>query len=299
MSLAYYNRQCLINSRTPEEALLKTASHFDCQADAALNSTKACDIIVKQREAERDKCIRELRRKLIASFKMERKLAKTRSRKDTKDANVRSHFKQTLDEWSHGGDKDAETKQILEELVAEAKDPDAVAEPESASDDDDGQTKGKGKKATKVKPVKKGKAEPEEENMDDTEMEWAHRENAHELRALAKELGGRVRSLRFFQCVRSFQEDISLLHDCPKCGRPRLTREEVSILSSCGHVGCKSCVLNCATNESCVQQINGLCKVPASSLFVVPADTLGQDKDADAQGRHWGQKLEDIVALIL
>ncbi|CAG8701599.1 10661_t:CDS:2, partial [Acaulospora colombiana] len=161
------------------------------------------------------------------------------------------------------------------------------------------QPKGKGgKKTSKPKKKPSPKEEKEEDKMDDAELEWAHRERAHELRALAKELGGRIRSLRFFQCVRAFQGDANLRTTCPQCKRSNLLPNEVSILSSCGHVGCNACVTAAAANEACVQQASGECRVPASPLFVVPADTLGHDKKADADGRHWGQKLEDITELI-
>jgi hypothetical protein len=288
----------LNSCRTPEEALLKCASHFDCQTDDSLNSSVACDIIVQQREAERDKCIRELRRKLIRAFKTERKLRSSRHRKDTSG---KSHFQQTLDEWEHGGDKDKETKGILANLVQEAKDPAAVPESETPSEaEEEENTKGKGKGRKKsAKPEKTAsKKEVDEDKMDDAELEWAHRERAHELRALAKELGGRVRSLRFFQCVRAFQGNPKLHTTCPRCKRSNLLPKEVSILSSCGHVGCNACVAAAAANEACVQQASGECRVPASPLFVVRADSLGHDKKADADGRHWGQKLEDIAELI-
>jgi hypothetical protein len=274
--------------------LLKSASHFDCQVNAARNSTVACDIIVEQRQAERDKCRRELRRKLIRAFKREAQLKKTRE-----ETNSKSHFIQTLTEWEHGGDKDLETKEILAALVAEASRQDAEPDPESSSEEEETMNK-KGKKApskAKAKQSKKSTTDGDED-LKGADLEWAHREAAHELRALAKELGGRVRSLRFFQCVRSFQGDESLRSKCPRCGRSDLPPNEVSILSSCGHVGCFSCVSQCAASEACVQQSSGDCRVPASSLFVVPADSLGHDKNADSKGRHWGQKLEDIVALI-
>jgi hypothetical protein len=244
--------------------------------------------------------MRELRRKLIRGFKTERKLHGSRARKDS--GIKTSHFKQALAEWEHGGDKDSETKEILAQLVAEAEDPDAVIDPETSSDEEEPIINAKGKKAA-AKPKAKAKKAPskkreDEDDMDDADLEWAHREHAHELRALAKELGGRVRSLRFFQCVRAFQGNPNLLTTCPGCQRSGLLPAEVSILSSCGHVGCHACVAAASSSEACVQQASGDCKVPASSLFVVPADSLGQDKEADADGRHWGQKLEDIVSLI-
>lgn len=241
---------------------------------------------MNQRQEELDKCRHELRRKLIKAFNMERTL---RSSQIIKDAGGRSHFKQTLDEWEHGGDKDSETKEILASLVEEAQNPDAEVGSSSSSGDEP---------SAKINKLSKNPAKPAEDKMKDTDLAWAHREHAHELRALAKELGGRVRSLRFFQCVRAFQADENLLSECAGCGRTGLKMSEVSILSSCGHVGCHACVTKSAANEACVEQGSGGCKVPASSLFIVRADTLGHDRMADMKGKHWGQKLEDIVSLI-
>ncbi|KAG8830660.1 hypothetical protein FRC17_004520 [Serendipita sp. 399] len=279
--------KALGESKTPEEALLKSASHFDCQVDDVINSTKACDIIVGQRENERDVCKRELKRKLIRAFKMQRRLGST---KTSKDATGPSHFQQALDEWQRGGDKDQDTKEILTQLVEEARDPNAVEESESGSEEE---TVNLNKKA-----IKRPGTQKQGDDLDETDLAWEHRELAHELRALAKELGGRVRSLRFFQCVRAFQGEKGMLITCVSCGRSELPLEEISILSSCGHFGCHGCVAAAAANEACIQQALGGCKVPGSSLFIVRADSLGHDKKADSDGRHWGQKLEDIVSLI-
>ena len=211
---------------------------------------------------------------------------------------------------------------MLTSLVHDAKDPNLVAErlataPSKKSTllNARGGRKGKGKD----KPKGKGKKnpEPEEDEMEarsdedessepegekvpqtEEDRKWALRELSHELRALAKELGGRIRSMRFFECVREFQrEDIVITRDCPACGRKDVPLNELSILSSCGHVGCTPCVRAQAANELCIKHPRD-CKIGANPLFVVPAGLLGKDRSADGQGRHWGQKLEDIIALI-
>lgn len=281
--------------RTPEEALLKAASHFDCQSSDKINSTIACDIIVGERQAELDKCKRELQRKLIRAFKMERKLSRSRQSKDQNDG---THFDKVLKEWKHGGDKDDETKQLLANLVTEAKDPDAVPEPESDTQEEAVISKNKSVKGKQLLSSNPARRVQEGDELEGVELEWAHREHAHELRALAKELGGRVRSLRFFQRVREFQGDENLRTDCPSCKRTGLLPHEVSILSSCGHVGCHDCVAEAAANEACVQQSSGGCRVPASPLFVIPANSLGHDTPADSNGRLWGRKLEDIISFL-
>ena len=273
---------------------------------------KACDIIFSHRQAEFEECKNELLFKLDKAFTLERLI---------KGRDENSHFRQALNEFRQGSQVDTDTTAVLTSLVQDAKNPELVAERLAAAPSKKskllnarGGRKGKGK----GKPKGKGKKVPEpeedepeaksdedefeseEEGVPQTEEDrkWALRELSHELRALAKELGGRIRSMRFFECVREFQrEDIIITRDCPACGRKDVPLNELSILSSCGHVGCTPCVRAQAANELCIKHPHD-CKIGANPLFVVPADILGKDSSADGQGRHWGQKLEDIIALI-
>ena len=273
---------------------------------------KACDIIFSHRQAEFEECKNELLFKLDKAFTLERSI---------KDREDNSHFRQALNEFKQGSQVDTDTTAVLTSLVQDAKNPELVAERFAAAPSKRssllnarGGKKGKGK----GKPKGKGKKDPEpeedepevksddesskseEEEVPQTEEDrkWALRELSHELRALAKELGGRIRSMRFFECVREFQrEDIVVTRDCPACGRKGVPLNELSILSSCGHVGCSPCVRAQAANELCIKHPHD-CKIGANPLFVVPGGILGKDRSADGQGRHWGQKLEDIIALI-
>jgi hypothetical protein len=273
---------------------------------------KACDVIFSHRQTEFEECKNELLFKLDKAFTLERSI---------KDRDENSHFHQALNEFKQGSQADTDTTAVLISLVQDARNPELVAERLAAVPNKKskllnarGGRKGKGKDKPKGK--KKKGSEPEEdepeaksddESSDHEEEEppqteedrkWALRELSHELRALAKELGGRIRSMRFFECVREFQrEDIVVTRDCPACGRKGVPLNELSILSSCGHVGCTPCVRAQAANELCIKHPHD-CKIGANSLFVVPGDILGKDRSVDGQGRHWGQKLEDIIALI-
>lgn len=274
---------------------------------------KACDIIFSHRQAEFEECKNELLFKLDKAFTLERSI---------KDLDENSHFRQALNEFKQGSQVDTDTTAVLTSLVQDAKNPELVAGCLAAASGKKstllnarGGRKGKSKSRLKDKGKKNPEhdeddsgaksdedesSEPEGEKVPQTEEDrkWALRELSHELRALAKELGGRIRSMRFFECVREFQrEDIVITRDCPSCGRRGVPLNELSILSSCGHVGCTPCVRAQAANELCIKHPHD-CKIGANLLFVVPAGILGKDKSADGQGRHWGQKLEDIIELI-
>lgn len=270
---------------------------------------KACDIIFAHRQAEFEECKNELLFKLDKAFTLERSI---------KDPGENSHFHQALNEFKQGSQADTDTTAVLISLIQDARNPELVAERLAAAPSKKstllnarGGRKDKGKGKAKAKrDLEPGEDEPEAKSDESSESEeeeppqteedrkWALRELSHELRALAKELGGRIRSMRFFECVREFQrEDIIVTRDCSACGRKDVPLNELSILSSCGHVGCTPCVRAQAANELCIKHPHE-CKIGANSLFVVPGDILGKDRSADGQGRHWGQKLEDIIALI-
>ncbi|KAJ7879940.1 hypothetical protein B0H14DRAFT_2707965 [Mycena olivaceomarginata] len=130
---------------------------------------------------------------------------------------------------------------------------------------------------------------------------WEHREATHEIRRLSKELVGRVRSLRFFTAVRDLQKEteVPMNVSCVACGRQSIPIGEVSVLSSCGHMGCSECVRNCADKEECVYRESGDCISAARALNIVKADTLGVDDEArDGRGKHYGKKLEQVMELI-
>jgi hypothetical protein len=130
------------------------------------------------------------------------------------------------------------------------------------------------------------------------EMILTLRESTHDLRRLTRELGGRCRSLRYFEAVRKYQnrnENPTTL--CPRCGTDKpVDFDDVAILSSCGHVGCHTHVSQYAGNQGCVDPT---CKVNSGGFHVVLAKNLGKDRQADFDGKkHFGAKLERVVEII-
>ncbi|KAF5373238.1 hypothetical protein D9615_007418 [Tricholomella constricta] len=251
------------DSKSAEEALLKRCSHFDLET-ANDNAMKACDVIVAERQKQLEECKADLLKAIKDGVKREKSLGNT---------GAESMF----NEWirvSRGqeGIEDDEAAKIIVELLDDV----GVATP-------------------------KAKVKPQEVKLTEKvkELVWEHREKTHEIRRLAKELVGRVRSLRYFKVVRDLQkggEAPSI--SCPSCGRENIPMDDVAVLSSCGHMGCIECVTACAEKEECVHAASGACKSAARVLNVVKANTLGVDEARYGQGKHFGKKLEDVVDLI-
>ncbi|KZO91677.1 hypothetical protein CALVIDRAFT_567992 [Calocera viscosa TUFC12733] len=138
------------------------------------------------------------------------------------------------------------------------------------------------------------------------ELKWDLREQTHVIRRLEKELIGRVRSLRYFANVRDLQT-LDEKHRrarvteviCPNCPYTKgpLPIDDLSILSSCGHMGCRRCVMEHAMREECVHRQDG-CGAQARELNIVPADTLGMDETRDRKTKHYGIKLEKMMRLV-
>jgi len=132
-------------------------------------------------------------------------------------------------------------------------------------------------------------------------MKYALREHSHVLNHLVKEMAGRMRSLRYFKWVRDLTDPNKTLtcdsftnprgqKSICKCADGKLTAKDAGVLSSCGHVGCLSCMKSCAAREEC---INGCCTVAVSNNDVVSATTLINNENKD--GGKWGAKLTAIV----
>ncbi|KAG5647866.1 hypothetical protein DXG03_007790 [Asterophora parasitica] len=256
--------KALGDSKSAEEALLKRCSHFDLETTND-NAKAACDVIVAERQKQLEECKGDLLKAIKDGVKREKSLPNT---------GAESMF----NEWirvSRGqeGVDDEEASNIIVQLLDDV----GVATPKKV-------------KLQEIKLTEKVK-----------EAVWEHREKTHEIRRLAKELVGRVRSLRYFKVVRDLQKqngDTPSI-SCPGCDQKIVRIDDVAVLSSCGHMGCLNCVTACAEKEECVRAASGACKSAARVLNVVKASTLGVDDEArSAQKKHFGKKLEDVVDLI-
>lgn len=254
--------------RTAEEALLKRCSHFDLDVKDNENAMKACEIIVQDRTHQLEECKNELLAELRKGVKREKGL---------KGLNEESMFQEYARVCRLEGIGDQEASDMTRELLDHAEVPIYSSK-----------SKGKGK----------------DENLS-TELKeriWEHREQTHNIRKLTKELVGRVRSLRYFTVVRDLQKQRETPPEvpCPGCGREEVPLDEIAVLSSCGHMGCMTCVRQSADREECVYAASGKCKAAARVLNIVKGETLGVDDEVrDGNGRHFGRKLEMVVDLIM
>ena len=273
-----------------EEALLKRCSHFDLETSDKENAMKACEIIVKDRTAQLEECRMDLKTNVLQALEMQARIGKVEGE---------SLFQEWLRVTRTEGVGDKKATEIILEVLGEAgvDVPTSLKMPTNTLSGDKSKGAQNGK-PTKPKPKPKGPTK----SQDIADLIWEHREHAHDLRKLTKELVGRVRSLRYFTVVRDLQRqeqtEIPPV-DCPQCQRKSLPVSNIGVLSSCGHMGCLSCVLECAEKEECVYHASGECNAAARVLNVVKAETLGVDDIVrDGKGKHFGRKLEQVVDLI-
>ena len=281
-------QESLGQSDSAEEALLKRCSHFDLDFTAHKNSDNApkqCDVIVEERTKQLKECREELSVVLQEAQRLHAKVPK---------GDEENHYERWLrvSKSTGVGDADA-TKEVqaLIEAAAKVKPPTKSASPK------------------KPKPKKKGKiiceddddldADEDEDDKPKTDADllWDLREKTHRLRKLEKELVGRVRSLRYFEGVRDLQKSkgVLLITSCPVCSCKIDSLADISILSSCGHMGCHTCLTEAAYDERCPTEG---CRVAAVVSSVIRATTLGEEDTDRAVGRHFGIKLEEVMKLI-
>lgn len=105
------------------------------------------------------------------------------------------------------------------------------------------------------------------------------RRNVSTLQRLTKELFGRYRSKRYFECVRSAQRDTT--------GKWK----GLAILSSCGHHGPQGQVTDAAIQGKCIESE---CEARVGSTNIVLAKSLGNETQSGA----FGVKLETLVNII-
>ncbi|KAF9006107.1 hypothetical protein BDQ17DRAFT_1352752 [Cyathus striatus] len=255
----------LRGSKTAEEALLKSCSHFELDGSTCDNALKACDIVVRDRQKQLDECKADLLKAIEAGIVRERKLG---------NVGQESMFNEYIRVTRTEGVDDHDATTIANGLL-------------DIANAGNGKAKGKGQDTSLTEKVKAAV--------------WDHREKTHEIRRLTKELVGRVRSLRYFTAVRDLQKhrENPLVVRCPACGNKNVPINEVGVLSTCGHMGCMTCVRLYAEKEECVYAVSGACKSSARLLNVVKGDTLGvDDATRNGEGKHFGCKIENVIHLV-
>ncbi|KAG9044522.1 hypothetical protein FS837_008029 [Tulasnella sp. UAMH 9824] len=273
----------LREAKSAEEALIKCVAYYDNVQSGEDNAMKACDYVVKVRKAELEDCQRDIYKTLQKLEKQRKALGKTEQE---------THYQEWIRVTKSSGVGDHEATRIVLEIYEAARTGAAWSVGGSAAKK--GEKEEESTESSDEPRSKKGKTDSSK-----ADAIWEHRQTAHALRQLVRELIGRVRSYRYFGAVRDIQEEhVEFTIDCPRCGRKAVPRDEISLLSSCGHMGCSDCVKACTINEECVRAGTSECQASAQALNIVPASSLGTDDEIKDARRHFGKKLEVVVDLI-
>ncbi|KAG5187340.1 hypothetical protein JKP88DRAFT_161808 [Tribonema minus] len=249
-------RSILGSSATPEEALIKRCAHFDIEGGSE-SAEEACQAIVDLRLEQFKSCIEDLKKSAMKARGMRLAIIEHDPEYETDASDPFSRWVSSLRGDAGVGDKEcgAFLCKELENIMSAAVLP---------YDEDD-------------------------DKIDMVDRKYNLREVVHDLRRLTKELVGRMRSLRYFRAVRDLQNTQDAVA-CPACAQ---SSTELSILSTCGHSGCFSCLIEHAEKQECC---TAGCAAPARVTSVVKAADLGCESSTTS-GR-FGAKLTTLIETI-
>ncbi|SPO39060.1 uncharacterized protein PSFLO_04539 [Pseudozyma flocculosa] len=310
--------ETLGNSASPEEALLKRASVYDDFAGVDLsqikgvnNAIKACEYIVRERRKQLEDCKRQLERELPLTLEQHLLVLYHFGFRDDN----RQFFRDFVRNANNASWGDSESKDMVRQILEEADCTMDGITREAARRRFGGANKGALQVALKRREkeraaaakggaAKDGGAAPKKK-LDPKDLAWEEeyllRAMVHQLTRLRNELVGRVNALRFFTAVRDCQrahlDGVEVDIVCPsaacKHGGERLKLDDVSISSTCGHAGCRDCVLREAYIGQCP---TADCAALAKPTSVVNASSLGVEDDGAAT--RYGTKLALLCSLL-
>jgi SNF2 family DNA or RNA helicase len=299
-------QKILQDSETGEEALLKCCSHFNMSTSSTALET--IDDIIKLRESEERNLEKEMTLAVAAAYRQRRRVLDCQpdwmSVTMTGKGEVQDALGVYLNEVDakksvpHGADEEINDR--VDKIVKQAE-CDFDANPNMRDsffntdkvDESDEEVCSTGKK-TKCAKLNGSKKQSVIDEVKLFEMKQALRNHMHLVRSLAKELCGRIRSLRYIQYIRHFQWKGTSMErglECNMCQKERLEVDDVGVLSSCGHSGCLSCLRKQAGEGHCIV---ANCSARVSAAHIIAADKLGLDRE-DASGGHFGRKLTAVV----
>ncbi|SCZ92470.1 BZ3500_MvSof-1268-A1-R1_Chr5-2g07888 [Microbotryum saponariae] len=287
--------EALGNSKSPEEALLKRCSHFSMDIEEYDDSVKhigalhVCERILAKRVAQLTSCEDQFLQLVNTCAAQQRWLDKHGYYKGsfgTKGSEPQ-HFKMFL-QTVFGKSQDEEGSEAIKTFCkmvgcSESGEISKIA-PEGAPEPTDmgafltknGQTWDDEKNRAIA-----GKKIPEEDYR--KSKTWILRQNVSAVERLRKEVIGRYRSRRYFQCVRNVQRSKDNSY------------EGITLLSCCGHSGPSDEIERLVINQAQPQCIEPKCDARVSRNNFVRAETLGVDRSSGT----FGVKLETLVRLIL
>jgi hypothetical protein len=284
-------RRILEDSDSGEEALLKRCAHFNkLSSKSSVTALETCNMIIEQRQQELSECEAELI-SMVATAIRQRNLilekdcnwrGTTRTEKGEVEDTLERFIVDVSKKRSIQGGADDEIHQRISYVLEKAQ-VDVIEHPQKTI----------------------GTFLNEVEDGDDAEvlygMKFALRNYMHKVRGVGKELRGRMQSLRYFRAVRDFQlsegnEHQCIGHDSPLCdcqaSGGTVPRKRLGVLSSCGHVGCLSCLESSADREACIEPS---CQIHVKRTNIASAVALGADQQQAAGGGRYGAKLTSIV----
>ena len=294
------------SSKSAEEALLKTCAHFNMNKKDA-TPLETCEEIVSIRRDQLTSCERDFfnaiangvaRRVFILEHqpdwlgfaKTEHGEVEDRLQRFLADVENNNSVTQGADSEVH----DKIRGIVAKAIAAAEKRPDDYFTGDDFDLDEDEDVPAKKRK-------RKSHSKPDAVEL--RHWKYCLREHMHSVRVLAKELCGRIRSLRYFVWVRDFQLKDKKIPVCSGHGNSHcecypdknlLPQDKAGVLSSCGHIGCLKCLHYHADREEC---IDPSCKASVRNAHVCTAVDLGADKDHEGGG-HYGAKLSAIVKKI-
>ena len=297
-------QKILQDSGSAEEALLKCCTHFDLSGESG-TPLKTCEDIIKFRKDQKAELERDIVASVAAAVRQQQKISHLQpgwvDLTKAETGEMLDSVGRYLDDVEasksipHGAD--IEIHLLLKELVAKAKreaeeDPN---KPHSAFVNPEEEEEEIGTGSAKKRKVSSTKKEETIDTEQLFAMKKALRDFMHQVRSLGKELCGRVRSLRYIETIRGFQQsqgDGATMIKCKSCKSSNVGLVDAGILSCCGHTGCLKCLEKHAAHGSCVESPS--CAVQAKLPHLIPARNLGTDGGDEGDGKD-GAKLTEII----
>lgn len=291
-------QRAIINAETAEEALLKCCNHFNLSSTTVKESESALETlkdIIDLRRAEKETLCRHFEAFLTAAMCAQHVILLQQPDwvdvKSTGDGEVHDALREFLkfvDEGKsvpHGADD--ETNGLIRTIAKKAQrqyeaDPDKTFE---------------------QFPLLYGEEASDNADVALYERKLRLRDFMHNARTLGKGLTGRVRSLRFIEQVRLFQEAKQQRQriKCPVCSEMKPVQDMI-VLSCCGHIGCSSCVEPLARDHSkcpepsCrVQGITANHMIASINLGLDNPEPLINTTEVASKQKYHGCKLTKVV----
>jgi SNF2-related domain len=321
--------ELLGGSKSAEEALLKRCSHFtldDLNDKTGNNAGQACQVILKQRENQFEDLTVDLREKLKHAVWLKRQVGDVDIHWSKLRASIMSNSTWGDAEATVGlglliQEAEANYSKKHESLFYRDPDPNADKKAKQAAKEAEKKRKTAAKQARKRKKPVDSDDEASAADTDDDDDEIyiadsraprlhktgdlkdALRNLVTVLRRLVREYVGRQRGMRYFKSTRDLQlAQVNGIGTgkwkCHMCNRTNVPILQLSLIGSCGHIGCDSCItaaIKAGHGDTCI--ITG-CAYQARLNAADKATELGEEDASARTGKHYGKKLESLVHLI-